>query len=85
MIMPTGNTGVVWLKFCQLKNASVGAWSPVGMPPLADHDAGEAVGIRGDEPQADEAAPVLAHERDVVEVDAPRATPTSSRRGVAYV
>ena len=79
---PVGNTSTSWENFCQAKKASPGLVSPVGQEGVGRHDAGEALRVLADQAQADEAAPVLAHQGDVAAGRAGRrAARASTRRG----
>ena len=55
---------------CCQRQEGVGGLAVAGRQAgVADHDPGEAVGIGGDDAQADQAAPVLAEEGDVAQVE----------------
>ena len=65
---PTSKFSTVWEKRCQLRNASPAGCSPVGRNVLAATTR-EAIGILGHQAKSDQPAPVLAHERDVAQVE----------------
>ena len=66
---PVGNSSTSWEKRCQAKKASPGVGVAGGQEGVGGDHPGEAVGVLAHEAQADEPAPVLAHQRDVAQVE----------------
>jgi hypothetical protein len=66
---PVGKTSTSWENFCQAKKASPGIGVARRQEGVGRHDAGEALGVLADQAQADQPAPVLAHQRDVGQVE----------------
>jgi hypothetical protein len=60
------NTGVVWLNFCHCEERVARRAVTGREAGVADRHPRVAVGVLGDEPQPDEATPVLSEERDAV-------------------
>ena len=60
---PTGSSGTSWENFCHARKASPMSGVAGGQAGVGRHHPAEAVGVLGHEAQADEAAPVLADER----------------------
>ena len=69
MIAPRSKSGVVWENVCQPRNASLIGSCPVGRPVLPIATRAKRSGCSATSAQADQAAPVLAEERHVVEVE----------------
>ena len=66
---PTAKSSTVCEKCCQREERLAGRRVAGRQERVGGDDAGEAIGMLADEPQADEATPVLADERDVAQVE----------------
>ncbi len=67
MIPPTWKFGVVWLYSRHERRSRIAVAGRE--EPVADDDAGEAVGVLGDQTEAEQRAPVLAHQREARQVE----------------
>ena len=72
-IVPTAKSSTSCEKRCQARKASPAVLVAGREERVRGDDPGEAVRVLGDEAEADEPAPVLAHEGDVAEVELRRA------------
>ena len=65
---PAGKASTSWENLSQLRKAALGSPLPGREGGVGRHHPGEAVRVFGHQAQADEASPVLAHQRDPVQV-----------------